>query len=106
MKRIAFLILTAGLLAFSLAAETYKFEVTKKVLVGQTQLKPGSYAVDVDGAKALLKDRQGNTIAVTAKVEQLDSKAKTTLLGVSRDGGAEKLQSISFGGTTVRVTFE
>jgi len=109
MRHIFVRILAAGLLAFSLAAsQAYKFEVTQKLQVGETQLQPGNYSVLVDGAKVVLKDKKGNPIEVKATVEQEPSKADSTTMGIgiNKDTGAKKLKSVTFGGTTIRVVFE
>jgi len=93
------------LLACSLAAETYKFSISEKLQVGQTELQPGRYALVVDGTNATLKDRKGNTIDVKANVEETQNKATATLLGIVRDNGSQKLNSITPGGTSIRVRF-
>ena len=105
MRTLVIGILAATLLAFTAAAETYKFEIADPLKVGQIDLKPGKYAVDVDGDKASLKDRKGNAIDVKAKIEQAQSTAKTTLLGISRENGGQKLESVRPGGTSIRVVF-
>ena len=98
-------ILTFALLAGSLvAAETYKFQLAGKVQAGQTQLKPGTYSLDVDGSTAVLKDRAGKTIDVKAKVEQTPDKAPQTLIGMK--GEPRRLASVTLGGTNIRVAFE
>ena len=98
-------ILTFALVAGSLvAAETYKIQFPDKVQAGQTQLKPGTYSLDVDGATAVLKDRAGKTIDVKAKVEQTPDKAPETLIGMR--GEPRKLGSVTLGGTHIRVVFE
>jgi len=100
-------ILAVGLLAGSLAAAgTFKFELSDKVQAGQTQLQPGRYSVDVNGSTAVLKDKAGKTIDVKAKVEQTTNKAPVTLYGVSGEPGAKKLESVTFGGSQIRVVFE
>ena len=100
-------ILAVGLLVCSLAfAQTYKFQITEKVQIGQTELKPGSYTVDVDGTKAVLKDKKGNTIDVKATVAQAPTKVNVTTFGFSPDPGTPKLTSVILGGTTIRVVFE
>jgi hypothetical protein len=98
-------ILTFALLAGSLvAAETYKFQLLNNVKAGQTQLQPGTYSLDVDGASAVLKDRAGKTIDVTAKVEQTPGKAPQTLIGMR--GEPRRLASVTLEGTKIRVVFE
>ena len=107
MKHIIARVLIIGLLAVSIAsAETYKFHIADKVQAGQSQLKPGNYLLDVDGTKAVLKDNKGNTIDVKAKAEQVPSRAKATMIGVSHDNGVTRLTSVLLAGTSVRVVFE
>ena len=89
-----------------MAAETYKFQLSDKVKAGQTELKPGKYLLEVDGAKAVLKDKSGNAIAVNAKVEQTPNKANVTFVGITGDPGAKKLGSVIPAGSQVRVVFE
>jgi len=96
-----------GLLAGSLAAAgTFKFQLSDKVQVGQTQLKPGQYVLDVNGSAAVLKDKAGKTIDAKAKVEQTTSKAAVTTYSLSGDPGALKLSSVTPGGEQIRVQFE
>lgn len=100
-------VLILGLLAGSLvAAETYKFQLSDKVQVGQTELKPGKYSLEVSGANVVLKDKAGKTIEAKAKVEQTPNKSAVTFVGISGDAGARKLGSVIPAGAQVRVVFE
>lgn len=107
MKLIFARLLTVGLLAGSLAfAATFKFQLADPVQAGKTQLKPGTYSLDVSGSAAVLKDKAGKTIDVKAKVEQTASKAPVTTYSISDEGGARKLASVTMGGSQLRVVFE
>ena len=98
-------ILAVALLAGSLAAaETYKFQLTEKLLAGQTQLQPGTYSLSVDGSTVVLLGKGGKTIDVKANVEQLPKKAPDTLIGMK--GEPRKLGSVTIAGTKIRVVFE
>jgi len=88
------------------AAETYKFQLSDKVMVGTTELKPGKYLLEVDGANAVLKDKSGKAIEAKAKVEQTPNKANVTFVGITGDAGAKKLGSVIPAGSQVRVVFE
>ena len=58
-----------GLLAGSLAAAgTFKFQLSDKVQVGQTQLKPGQYVLDVNGSAAVLERWQLNSNTLPSSV--------------------------------------
>jgi len=99
--------LIVGLLAGSLvAAQTYKIELSDKVQVGQTVLKPGKYLLVVDGTSAVLKDKAGSAADVKGKVEQVPQKAAVTFVGISGDQGAKTLNSIIPAGSQIRVVFE
>lgn len=98
-------IFTVALLAGSLvAAQTYKFQLQDKMQAGQTQLKPGTYSLVVDGSTAVLKDKAGNKIEVKATIEEQPNKAPQTSFGMI--GEPRKLGSVSFGGTHIRAVFE
>ncbi|HTP89565.1 MAG TPA: hypothetical protein VMJ34_21600 [Bryobacteraceae bacterium] len=97
----------AALLAGAvLSAETFKVNITDKVQVGQTQLQPGKYLLEVDGSSAVLKDKSGKAIDAKTKVEQTDKKASETKIGVKTSQATELLESITPKGGRVRVTFE
>jgi len=107
MQRLFTRLLTIGLLAGSLAmAATYKFNLSDPVQAGKTHLQPGKYSIDVNGQTVVLKDKAGKTIDIKAKVEQLGTKALATTFGITDEGGAKKLASISLGGSQLRVVFE
>jgi hypothetical protein len=105
MKQFLTRFLIAGLLTSSLlVAQTYKIHVVDKVQVGSTQLTPGGYLLEVDGANAVLKDKAGNTIDSKAKVEQTSQKAPETSLEVNT--ATQQLTAITPGGSRIRVVFE
>ena len=107
MRSLSVKLMLAGVLAGSLlSAETYKVRLNDKVQLGQTQLQPGKYLLEVDGANAVLKDKSGKAIEAKAKVEQTNEKASATKIGVSTSAGTEQLKSITPSGGRVRVVFE
>jgi hypothetical protein len=107
MKHLFVRLFTLGLLTVSLvAAGTYKFQLSEQVKVGQTQLQPGKYSMNVEGTTAVLKDKDGKTIEVKAKVVEMPNKAVVTVVGLSPDSGVKQLKSIIFGGSRIRVEFE
>jgi hypothetical protein len=86
------------------AAKDYTFEMADKVMVGQTQLEPGKYAIGLDGDKAVLKDKSGKSIDVKTKIEATPDKARATVCGLSAD--RQQLRSVTLRGTQTRVVFE
>jgi len=107
MSSIATRFLVLGALAASLVAgETLKFQLSDRVHVGQTELKPGKYLVDVNGTNAVLKDKSGKTIDVKARVEQTSYKLAVTTMDITGEGSQRRLASVTPGGSSYRVVFE
>jgi hypothetical protein len=81
------------------SAADYKIELAQKTQVGGTELKAGAYRVEVQGDKAVFKSGKDVVAQAPAKVE--DAKQKYSLTSVSTN--ASKLESISIGGTTMKI---
>jgi len=81
------------------AASDYKFELAQATHVGATELKAGTYKVEVQGDKAVFKSGKSVVAQAPAKVE--DGKQKYSFTSVSTN--ASKLESISIGGTTMKI---
>ena len=84
-------------------ARDFKFQLPEKAQIGQIELRPGTYSLSVDGQTVVLKDKSGKTIDVKAKVEETDTKASDTRLGLSQD---HQLVSVTLSGTRTRVVFQ
>jgi hypothetical protein len=97
----------AGLLMSPLLlAETYKVRLTDTVQVGQTQLMPGRYLLEVNGSNAVLKDEAGKAIDANAKVEQTNGKASDTSIEVNTAQPPGRLVAVTPRGSHVRVVFQ
>ena len=81
------------------AASDYKFELAQATHVGATELKAGTYKVEVQGDKAVFKSGKNVVAQSAAKVE--NGEKKYSLTSVSTN--ASKLESISIGGTTMKI---
>ena len=81
------------------AASDYKLELSQAAQVGGTELKPGAYKVEVQGDKAVFKS--GKEVVAQSPVTVENAKQKYSLTSVSTSGS--KLESISFGGTTMKI---
>jgi homoaconitase/3-isopropylmalate dehydratase large subunit len=81
------------------AASDYKVELTQATHVGATELKAGTYKVEVQGDKAVFKSGKDVVAQSPAKVE--NAKVKYPVTEVSTN--ASQLESISVGGTTMRI---
>ena len=107
-KRIAVLalVLVGLLLAGSkTGAKTYTITVSDPAMAGSTQLKGGEYRLKVDGAQAVLTDKEGKRIDTTATVETVERKFDRTALITTSTDGTNRILSIELGGSTNRVVF-
>jgi len=100
------LLVSGGVLSLgiALAASGYSVKVIDPTWVGQTELKPGEYKVQVEGDKVQFK--MGKTvIEAPAKVQTNTSKFAFTQLGTKVVDGKAKLEEIDLGGTTSKIVF-
>jgi hypothetical protein len=81
------------------AASDYKVELTQKTQVGGTELKAGTYKVEVQGDKAVFKSGKDVVAQAPAKVENGNQKYSGTRVSTS----GSKLESISIDGTTMKI---
>lgn len=102
-KRILLMISVAGL---ALAGtKSYSIDLYQPTLLGGTQLAAGSYRVEVDGDKAMV--RKGKTVCeAPVKVEQASSKYDSTSVVFSNGDGKMHLQEIHVGGTKTKLVFQ
>lgn len=96
--------LTIGLAAFALgiasAASIYDVTLSSSMSVGGTQLKAGSYKVEMQGDKAVFK--MGKTsVEVPAKLEKSDQQYQNTAIVSSGD----KLVEIDLSGKAGKILF-
>lgn len=83
------------------ASASYKVTIPSDTWAGDTQLKAGSYKVQVEGNQATFVQGK-QTVQVPATVEQNTKKSPDTLLETS----GTKLQAIDIGGTTVKIVIK
>ena len=95
--------LLIGFAAFAMgiasAASDYKIELPQATHVGTTELKAGTYKVEVQGDKAVFKSGKDVVAQSSAKVENGEKKYAATSVSTN----ASKLESIAIGGTTMRI---
>jgi hypothetical protein len=88
-------------LAFA-ASKTYVVTVTEQATVGNTDVKPGMYKVDVNEQTAVI--HSGKVSAeVPVKVEKADSKYMQTSIKYSMEGGKYRMEEIHVGGTHTKL---
>jgi hypothetical protein len=101
-RRILFSFAVAGLAIAS--ARSYTVNLFQPAMVGNTQLKPGEYRVEVVDQKAVF--RNGKIESQTpVKVEDNDSKYGSTTVRFSNGDGKMHVQEIHIGGTKTKLVF-
>ena len=90
-------------LGVAFAASNKTVKVIDPIWVGQTELKPGDYKVQVDGDKATIM--LGKDVMVTGKVENGSTKFSHTEFGTKSVNGKTQLDEIDLGGTNSKITF-
>jgi hypothetical protein len=99
-RRLLFSFALAGLAVAS--ARSYTVNLFQPAMVGNTQLKPGAYQVEVVDQKAVF--RNGRIESQTpVKVEANDVKYGSTTVRFSNGDGKMHIQEIHLGGTKTKL---
>ncbi len=97
-----------GFAVFALAVASAKsYSVTlfqASVLAGQ-ELKPGTYSVEVDGTKAVIRAGK-RAVEAPVKVHENGTKFNTTQIRYNTAEGKYRIQEIKLGGTKTSLMFE
>jgi len=89
-------------------AGTKAYEVTlgAPAKVGALQLAPGHYKVKLDGSTAIFTDtRTRKSVSTAVKVETNAKKFDDTIVDTTKDGAADRVDSIKLGGSTTQLDF-
>jgi len=87
-------------LAVATAASSYDVTISKPVSVAGTELKAGSYSLQLKGDKATFKSGK-NVVEVSATIEKAEKKYSETVI----EGDNANLKEIRLGGTNMKLTF-
>jgi hypothetical protein len=102
MKKLLLAFTVAGLALAS--AKTYTVTLFQPSTVGQTELKPGDYKLELREQKAVLKS--GKTISeAPVTVENEKSKFGATTVRYRNGDGKYHIQEIRLGGTNMKIVF-
>lgn len=105
--RIHYLIVLALLCASLLLAKTYTINLSDTAKIGNVELKPGAYALKLEGDKAIFLDRARKPVLETSvKVENAARKFDATAIEFRKVDGANRIQAISLGGSKTKLLFE
>jgi hypothetical protein len=101
-KRLLFAFAIGGLAIAS--AKSYSIDLFQPALLGDTQLAPGHYSVDVTEQKAVVRNGKVHGEA-PVKVQMMDQKYPTTTVLFNNGDGKMHIQEIHVGGTTTKLVF-
>jgi hypothetical protein len=105
-KRLSLVFAIAALAVAS--AKTYTINLPQPAVLGDMQLAPGTYSVDVVDQKAVIRSGKAHAAPVgeaPVKVETADNKYTTTTLRFSNADGKMHLQEIHVGGSKTKLVF-
>jgi hypothetical protein len=98
------------LLAFTIiglavaSAKTYTVNLYQAAKVGATDLKPGTYTVEVNGSKAVIRNGKVQS-EVNVKVESAEKKYDSTTVRFANNNGQMTIEEIRLGGTKDKLIF-
>lgn len=100
---VAILLLCASLLL----AKTYTITLSDPSKVGNSELKPGSYTLKLEGDKAIFLDRARKPVVETpVKIENANRKFDSTAIEFRKVDGTNRILAISLGGSKTKLVFE
>ncbi len=101
------LLLTLAVVAVSAfaSAKTYNLTLYQPSIIGDTELKPGEYKVDVNEDKAVIRAGK-QKVEASAKVETSGEKYSSTSVRYKNGDGKYRLHEIRIGGTNTKLVFE
>ena len=83
-------------------AKTYSVTLFQPTVVAGTELKAGTYDIDLKGSSFTIKD--GKTpITVPARLEKVDNKYPSTSIRYRVSGGKNELDEIRLGNTNLKL---
>jgi hypothetical protein len=91
-------------LAIASAASSYSVTLFQPSVVGDKELKPGDYRIEVDGDKAIIKSGK-QSIEAPVKTETGDKKFPQTTVRYSNADGRYHVAEIRLGGTKTTLVF-
>jgi hypothetical protein len=103
MKKLLLAFAVVGLAVAS--AKSHTVNLYSPAIVGSTELKPGSYTLEVTDSKAVLRNGKVRGEA-DVKVENNGTRYSTTTVRFTEANGKMKIQEIRLGGTNTKLTFD
>lgn len=106
MMKIAKLVVCLGTvaMAWASAAKPYEVVLGYPAQVSGTELKPGTYKVDIIGDRVMIHGAKQN-VECPVKVEENDQKYSATVVHYNMVDGKYRVNEIRLGGTNMRLVF-
>jgi hypothetical protein len=104
MKKL-FLSFTTIALAIASAAANYRVTLFQPSIIAGTELKPGSYKIELKDNKAIVRGGK-DVVEAAVKVETTDEKFGSTSVRYTNGDGKYHVQEIRLGGTNTKLVFE
>jgi hypothetical protein len=107
MMKIAKLVVCLGTVAMALAsaaAKPYEVVLSNPAQVSGTELKPGTYKVDVAGDRVTIHDAK-QKVECSVKVEENTEKYSATTVRYGVVDGKYRVSEIRLGGTHMKLVF-
>jgi hypothetical protein len=100
-RKVVFVLLFAAAIA---SAKSYTVNLFQAAQLGETELQPGSYQIEVNEKTAVIKNGKVHGES-PVKVEDGDVKYDRTTVRFDNAGGKMKIQEIRLGGTKTKLVF-
>ncbi len=106
MMKIAKLVVCLGTvaMAWASAAKPYEVVLSNPAQVSGTELKPGTYKVDVTGDRVMIHGAK-QSVECSVKVEESDQKYSATTVRYGMVEGKYRVNEIHLGGTNMKLVF-
>ncbi|PWU08396.1 MAG: hypothetical protein C5B51_07895 [Terriglobia bacterium] len=101
-KKLLFAFAVAGLAIAS--AKSYSVDLFQTAYLGNTELAPGHYSVDVTDQKAVIRNGKVHGEA-PVKMESAETKYNTTAVRYTNGDGKMHIQEIHIGGSKTKLVF-
>lgn len=85
--------------------KSYSVALSAPTKAGSTQLAAGDYKLQVEGTNAIFTDSHRASVTVPVKVENSNTKFKSTSVDTSTQSGSQQITSIELGGSNTKLEF-
>jgi hypothetical protein len=99
-----FLIVFAGVALSAASAETFQVKLFQSSVVQGTELKAGTYKMDLHDGQLVIKNGK-QKLEVPVTVEKAGKNFGATMVHYTEDRGKYSIREIQLGGTKTRVKF-